>query len=78
MNGLEPIIRPFVGQDVTPQRIHQGGAANVPMVRLMVGLIGGNKTFSWSSSSTQSSYMAAVHTEKVSTAFDMTTGKLAG
>ncbi len=75
--GLQSIIRPFVGQNVAPQRIHQPGAVGVPPVRFAIGEVGGTKTFSYSGSSTLSSYMAAVHTEKPSTAFDMTTGKLA-
>lgn len=75
--ALEPIIRPFVGQDVAPKPFHPGGASNVPAVRFVVGEIGGTKTFAFSLSSTLSSYMAAVHTEKTSTAFDMSTGKLA-
>lgn len=78
MAGLEGIIRPFVGQQVGPTAIHQSGAVNIPPVRLVVGLVGGNKTFGFSGSSSLSSYMAAVHTEKPSSAFDMTTGQLAG
>lgn len=77
MAALEPIIRPFVGQDVAPKPFHPSGANNVPAVRFVVGEIGGSKTFAFNNSSTLSSYMAAVHTEKPSTAFDMTTGKLA-
>jgi hypothetical protein len=46
------------------------------MVRIAVGQIGGTKTFSFSGSSTTSSYMAAVHTEKSSSAFNMATGEL--
>jgi len=74
---LEAIIRPFVGDQVSPQPFHPGNSASAPPVRLSVGQIGGSKTFSFSSSTSISSYMAAVHTEKTSTAFDMTTGKLA-
>lgn len=78
MAGLEGVIRPFAGAQVTPQRfIPNGGGASAPPVRLAVGLVGGSKTFSFSNSTSLSSYMAAVHTEKVSTAFDMSTGKLA-
>lgn len=77
MAGLEPIIRPFVGDNVGPTPFHPAGAANVPPVRLSVGLVGGSRTFSFSNSSTITSYMASVHTEKPSDAFDMTTGKLA-
>jgi len=74
---LEAIIRPFVGDQVSPQPFNPGNSASAPPVRLSVGQIGGSKTFSFSSSTSISSYMAAVHTEKTSTAFDMTTGKLA-
>jgi hypothetical protein len=77
MAGLEQVIRPFVGQTSAPTPFHPAGATSAPMVRLAVGLVGGNKTFGWSHSTTLSSYMAAVHTEKASNAFDMTTGKLA-
>lgn len=77
MAGLEGVIRPFVGQTVSPAPFHPAGATSAPPVRFAVGEIGGTKTFSWSHSSTLTSYMAAVHTEKASTAFDMSTGKLA-
>lgn len=77
MAGLEGIIRPFIGQDTSPTPFHVPGAVNVPPVRFAVGEIGGTKTFAWAHSTSLSSYMAAVHTEKPSTAFDMTTGKLA-
>jgi hypothetical protein len=77
MAGLEGIIRPFVGDNVTPTPFHPGNSASAPPVRLAIGMVGGTKTFSFSSSTNLSSYMAAVHTEKPSTAFDMTTGKLA-
>jgi hypothetical protein len=77
MTGLEGVIRPFVGQDVAPSQFHPAGAVNVPPVRLVVGQIGGQKTFSYSGNSSITNYMAAVHTEATSTAFDMTTGKLA-
>jgi hypothetical protein len=77
MPGMEAIVRPFVGQDVTPTREFVPGGASAPPVRLAIGLIGGNKTFSFTGSSSLSSYMATVNTEKTSTAFDMTTGELA-
>lgn len=77
MAGLEGVIRPFVGNDVGPTPFHPGQSVSAPPVRFAVGLVGGSKTFAFSSSTTLSSYMAAVHTEKPSTAFDMTTGKLA-
>jgi hypothetical protein len=76
MAGLEGVIRPFVGEQVGPQPFHPGSSQSAPPVRLSIGLVGGNKTFPFSSSSSQSSYMAAVHTERASTAFDMSTGKL--
>jgi hypothetical protein len=76
MAGLEGVIRPFVGGDVTPQPFHPGTSQSAPPVRLTIGIIGGTKTFPYSQSNSLSSYMAAVHTEKPSTAFDMTTGKL--
>ncbi len=78
MAGLEPIIRPFVGEDVTPSKFIPGTSQSAPPVRLSIGVIGGTKTFAFSSSSSLSSYMAAVHTEKTTDIFDMTTGKLAG
>jgi hypothetical protein len=77
MAGLEGIIRPFVGEQVGPQPFHPGSSQSAPPVRLSIGLVGGSKTFSYSGSSSLTSYMAAVHTEKPSDAFDMTTGKLA-
>jgi hypothetical protein len=75
---LETIIRPFVGSQVGPQPFHPQGGGSAPAVRFAIGIVGGTKTFSWSTSSSLSSYMAAVHTEKASTAFDMTTGELRG
>jgi hypothetical protein len=78
MAGLEGVIRPFVGLDVGPTPFHPDGAVNVPPVRLAIGLVGGTKTFSFSQSATLTSYMAAVHTEKSVTSFDMSTGKLTG
>lgn len=77
MAALEPIIRPFVGDNIAPTPFHPQGGASVPPVLLSVGLVGGTKTFSFSQSATLTSYMAAVHTEKPSDAFDMSTGKLA-
>lgn len=76
MAGLEGIVRPFVGRDVTPTPFHTAGAVNVPPVLLSIGIIGGTKTFSFSGSMTLTSYMAAVHKESSSRAFDMSTGKL--
>lgn len=78
MAGLEGIIRPFVGNNVGPTPFHPGSSASAPPVRLAIGIIGGTKSFSFSNSTTLTSYMAAVHTEKPSTSFDMSTGKLAG
>lgn len=74
--SLEQIVRPFVGEDVTPKKEFTQGGQSSSMVRLAIGTVGGTKTFSFSGSSTLSSYMAAVHTEKPSDAFDMTTGKV--
>lgn len=76
MAGMEGVIRPFVGSSVAPTPIHRPGAASAPPVRFAIGEVGGTKTFSYSGSSSLSSYMAAVHTEKTSTAFDMSTGEL--
>lgn len=78
MAGLEGVIRPFVGDPTGPTPFHPDGAVNVPPVRLSIGLVGGTKTFSFAQSATLTSYMAAVHTEKASTVFDMSTGKLIG
>ena len=77
MAGLEPIIRPFVGEQVGPQPFHPGSSQSAPPVRLSIGLVGGSKTFAFSGSASTATYMAAVHTEKASKAFDMSTGKLA-
>lgn len=78
MPGLEGVVRPYVGKDVTPVKIVQPNAGPSAPVRVVIGLYGGTKTFAYSGSSSLSSYMANVHTEKPSDAFDMTTGKLAG
>ena len=77
MAGLEGVIRPFVGEQVGPQPFHPGSSQSAPPVRLAVGVVGGSKTFPYSGSSSSTMYMAAVHTEKTSKAFDMTTGSLA-
>jgi len=77
MAGLEGVIRPFAGVGTGPAVIRKPGAVDTPPVRWSVGLIGGSKTFAYSGNSSLSSYMAAVHTEKTSDAFDMSTGKLA-
>lgn len=78
MAGLEPIIRPFVGDSVAPTPFHPGSnPTSAPPVRLNIGIVGGSKTFAFSNSVTLSSYMAAVHKEKSTPIFDMTTGKLA-
>lgn len=76
MAGLEGIIRPFVGRDVTPRTVIQPGGRSSPPVRLAVGIVGGTKTFSYSGSSSLSSYMMAVNTEKPVTNYDMATGDL--
>lgn len=75
---METIIRPFIGTAVDPTPFHPGNAQSAPPVRLAIGVVGGTKTFAFSHSTNISSYMAAVHTEKASTAFDMSTGKLRG
>ena len=77
MPGLEGIIRPFIGQNAAPTPFHPDGVVNAPPVRLTVGAIGGTKTFAWSQSYTLTSYMADVHKEDTSTAFNMATGELA-
>jgi hypothetical protein len=76
MPGMEGIIRPFVGKEVAPRAFHQPGGKAQPPVRIAVGIVGGNKTFSYSGSSSLSSYMIAVNTEKPSRNFDMTTGQV--
>jgi hypothetical protein len=76
MAGLEGVIRPFVGEQIGPQPFHPGSSQSAPPVRLSIGLVGGSKTFAWSASASLSMYMAAVHTEKPTTSFDMTTGKV--
>lgn len=78
MAGLEGVIRPLAGDSVTAKQFFQPGSSGVQPARLSVGLIGGNKTFAWSYSTSLSSYMAAVHTEHSTDVFDMTTGKLSG
>lgn len=78
MAGLEGVIRPYAGDGVTAKQFYQPGTTGVAPARLAIGLVGGNKTFAWSYSTSLSSYMAAVHTEKPSTAFDMSTGEVRG
>lgn len=77
MAGLEGVIRPIASDTVTATQFFQPNSQGVPPARLSTGLIGGSKTFAWSYSTSLSSYMAAVHTEKPSRAFDMSTGQLA-
>jgi hypothetical protein len=77
MAGMEGIVRPFVGPGVAPRRIFEPNSKGSPPIHFSVGLRGGNKMFSFSGQSTISSYMAAVHKEAASDAFDMTTGQLA-
>jgi hypothetical protein len=76
MAGLEPVIRPFVGDDAAPTPFHPFGGSSQPPVRLSIGLVGGTKTFSYSQSATLTSYMATIHTEKTQTIFNMETGQL--
>lgn len=75
MAGMEGIIRPWVGRDVSPVRSYPANPVNVPPVRLIIGEVGGTRTFAFSGSSTLSSYMATVHREKSVKNFDMTTGR---
>lgn len=75
---LEATIRPFQSPETTATPFHPENGTSAPPVRLQVGIKGGTKTFSWSGASSISTYMAAVHTEKPSSVFDMTTGKLSG
>lgn len=76
MPGMEGVIRPFTSLKTTPEAIHQPGGRAQPPVRVSVGIVGGTKTFSYSGSSSLSSYMMAVNTEKPSTNFNMSTGEL--
>lgn len=76
MAGMEGVIRPFVGADVTPTPLKPSSPVSAPMVRFVVGARGGTKTFSYSGGSTLTSYMTNVHKEAPPTNFDMTTGKL--
>lgn len=76
MAGMEGVVRPFVGSSVSPSPVHRPGAVSAPPVRFAIGEVGGTKTFSYSGSSSLSSYMAVVHTEKTVNAFDMTTGEV--
>jgi hypothetical protein len=75
--SLEVIIRPFAAPDTDPTPFHAAGVSSAPPVRFSIGLVGGNKTFSFSQSSSESSYMAAVHTEASQSIFNMSTGALA-
>jgi len=68
----EAIVRPFVGEDITPTKYTAPGATSHPPVVLYVGLKGGTKTFPWAEASSQSTYMAAVHREKASDNIDLT------
>jgi hypothetical protein len=60
---LEAIVRPFVGEDVTPAPFHPPSAAAVTLVRISVGLKGGSRTFAFSASSTRSTRMGEKHKE---------------
>ena len=73
--GLESIIRPFMGQDVSPTRIQQPGAVGVPPVLLAIGRVGGTKTFSTTYNYSMSSYMVEIHDEKKTNNYDIETGK---
>jgi hypothetical protein len=75
--GLESIVRPFAGQDVSPSRVTQPGVVGVPPVIVTVGLVGGTMNFSFSSSATLTNYMVEEHKEHTSKNFDMQSGKMA-
>jgi hypothetical protein len=62
--SLEPIIRPFADEDVTPTKFVQPGQVGTPPVRVSVGLKGGTKTFSFSGSSVNTTRIGHTHTEK--------------
>lgn len=65
--SIESIIRPFTTEDVTPQKYQQPGAVGAPPVRVVVGLKGGTKTFSFSGSSSASTRIGHRHTERAPT-----------
>jgi hypothetical protein len=64
MTDLETVVRPFASPDVVPAPFHPAGTVGVPPVRVTVGLKGGTRTFSFSSSATISFRMGAKHKEK--------------
>ena len=64
--SLEPVIRPFQDQDVTPVRYVKPGQAGVPPVRVTIGIKGGTKTFTFTGSANVSTKLGAVHKEKPS------------
>lgn len=78
MTVLDSLIRPSINDPVTPTPIRQPSPASQPLVRFVVGLVGGSKTFSYSGSSSLSSYMADVHTEQPVDNFDLSSLKPKG
>jgi hypothetical protein len=64
MTDIEGIFRPFAERDVTPLPFHPAGAVGAAPVRVTVGLKGGTKTFSWSTSASRSTRMGNKHKEK--------------
>jgi hypothetical protein len=61
---IETIIRPFQSPGHSPQPFDMPGQVGVPLVKVQVGMKGGGKTFTFSYSATQTSYMIRVHREK--------------
>ncbi len=61
---IETIVRPFVGQDITPTRTVKAGQSSVEPVLIMVGRKGGSKTFAWSGSASMTSYLIRIHRER--------------
>jgi hypothetical protein len=74
---IETIIRPFIGESVTPRAfIKPGGVASAPVRIGPIGLPGGTTTFTFNGSGTNTTYMAAVHKEKNVPSFDYSAGKI--
>jgi len=63
MNGLESVIRPFTGTDITPKDIFVPGQVGVPNVHIIVGRPGAGKTFSYSGSNSEGYAMGNSHKE---------------
>lgn len=60
---LTQIIQPFQNESVAPTPYDVPGQKGTPPVVVHVGLKGGTKTFSWSTSSTASFYSPKKHVE---------------